>query len=64
MLVTMFCETSMKRIQHQEKIEYGLHCVGIHLISLQVRCLVHICHLCSFGRSAIGTSGKYFSAPT
>lgn len=58
MLVTIFHETSMKKILHQENIEYGLHRVGIHLVSLQVRCLVHICHVCSFGRRDAGTSGK------
>lgn len=58
MLVTIFHETSVKKILHQENIEYGLQCVGIHLVSLQVRCLVHICHLCSFGRRDAGTSGK------
>lgn len=58
MLAAIFHETSPKNILHQENIEYGPHCVGIHLMSLQVRCLAHICHLCSFGRSDIGTSGK------
>lgn len=49
-LVTILHEASLNKILFQENIEYGLHCIGIHLISLQVRCLVHICHLHSFGR--------------
>ena len=58
MLVTSFCETSVKKILHQENTECGLHCFGIHLISLQVGCLFHTFHLCSSGRSDTGTSGK------
>lgn len=58
MLVTILHETSVKKILHQENIEYGLQCVGIHLVSLQARCLVHICLLCSFGRRDVGTSAK------